>query len=47
MAKVVAIAGLGDGAPPVTLIAWSVVIGTTIGIFAGTLLLNPKRKRGA
>jgi len=50
MAKVVAISGLGDDAPlpPVShtmLAAWVFVFGTTVGIFVGTLMLNPSRKR--
>jgi hypothetical protein len=51
MAKVVAVAGLGDEAPSAapsggTMLAWGIVFGTTIGIFIGTLMLNPSKKRG-
>jgi len=50
MAKVVAISGLGDDALPAApsntmLTAWLFVFGTTVGIFVGTLMLNPSRKR--
>ncbi len=49
MAKVVAISGLGDElpAPPSgrTMMVWGLILGTTIGIFVGTLMLNPSRKR--
>jgi len=42
---VVAIAGTpSDQAAPVTLL-WIAVIGTTVGIFVGTLTLKPKRGR--
>ncbi len=51
MAKVVAISGLGDDAPPAPsktmLAAWLFVFGTTVGIFVGTLMLNPSRKKRA
>ncbi len=29
------------------MLMWGIVIGTTIGIFVGTLLMNPSRKRRA
>lgn len=29
------------------MLMWGLVFGTTIGIFVGTLLLNPTRKRKA
>lgn len=49
MSKVVAIAGLGDEATPApsgrTMLAWSIVVGLTVGIFVGTLALNPSKKR--
>lgn len=50
MSKVVAISGLGDDAPPAPpspamLTAWLFVFGTTVGIFVGTLMLNPSRKK--
>jgi hypothetical protein len=49
MAKVVAISGLGDEAPAppsnTMLAAWVFVFGTTVGIFVGTLMLNPSRKK--
>ncbi len=49
MAKLVAISGFGDDAPPppskAMLTAWIFVFGTTVGIFVGTLMLNPSRKR--
>lgn len=52
MSRVVALAGPGDGsgaAPttpsPQTMLLWGVVLGTTVGIFIGTLMLNPSRKR--
>ncbi len=28
------------------MLAWGIVFGTTVGIFIGTLLLNPSRKKG-
>ncbi len=43
MAKVVAISGVGDvpvGAPMV----WTVIIGTALGIFVGTLLIKPPKQ---
>jgi hypothetical protein len=49
LSKVVAIAGLGEEAPRPpsnAMLAWVVVTGVTVGIFVGTLLLNPSRKRG-
>ncbi len=49
MAKVVAVSGLGDDAPSppskTMLTAWLLVFGTTVGIFVGTLMLNPSKKR--
>jgi hypothetical protein len=27
------------------MLMWGLVLGTTVGIFVGTLLLNPNRKR--
>ncbi len=49
MAKVIAISGIGDDAPSPPsrpmLAAWLFVFGTTVGIFVGTLALNPSRKR--
>lgn len=51
MSKVVAIAGIGDDAAPApsgrTMLAWGIVFGLTVGIFVGTLMLNPSKKRGA
>lgn len=52
MSRVVALAGLGEEQPRVsptgaTMLMWGLVFGTTIGIFVGTLLLNPSRKRKA
>ncbi len=52
MAHVVAVAGLGDETTPAapsprTMMLWGIVLGTTIGIFVGTLLLNPGRKKKA
>lgn len=29
------------------MLMWGLVLGTTIGIFVGTLMLNPTRKRKA
>lgn len=48
MAKIVAIAGLGDetSASGKMLAAWTFVLGSVVGIFVGTLLIKPKRKRG-
>lgn len=48
MAKVVAIAGLGNETPSSgkMLAAWGLVLGAAVGIFVGTLLVKPKRKRG-
>lgn len=50
MSRVVALAGIGDAAPapapaPRTMLLWGLVLGTTVGIFVGTLMLNPSRKR--
>jgi hypothetical protein len=53
MAKIVALAGgtLGDEAsspaPPSgrTMLVWGAIFGITIGIFVGTLTLNPGRKK--
>lgn len=50
MSRVVAIAGIGDDAAapalsPRTMLAWGLVLGATVGIFVGTLLLKPSRKR--
>ena len=49
MSKVVAIAGLGDEATAApsghTMLAWGIVVGLTVGIFIGTLALNPSKKR--
>jgi len=52
MGKVVALAGLGDEvttpAPsPRAMLAWGLVLGATLGIFVGTLMLNPSRKKKA
>ena len=51
MSRVVAVAGIGDDAPAqpsgATMLMWGLVLGTTIGIFVGTLMLNPTRKRKA
>lgn len=45
MAKVVAVSGIGDdGGPAVAPMLWTVVIGTAIGIFVGTLLIRPPQK---
>lgn len=50
MSRVVALAGLGDGAAPApsatprTLLLWGVVAGVTVGIFVGTLMLNPSKR---
>ena len=50
MSKIVAIAGTGDDAAPApsgrVMMLWGIVLGTTIGIFVGTLLINPPRKKG-
>lgn len=50
MSRVVALAGIGDAAPapapsPRTMLLWGIVLGATVGIFVGTLMLNPSRKR--
>lgn len=50
MKGVVAIAGLGNEAqspatPERTMLLWGLVVGTTVGIFVGTLLIKPPRKR--
>lgn len=49
MSKVVAISGVGDDAPTLPsntmLVAWLFVFGTTVGIFVGTLMLNPSKNR--
>ena len=52
MSRVVALAGVGEDAPATphsgaTMLMWGLVIGTTVGIFVGTLMLNPSRKRRA
>lgn len=48
MAKIVAIAGLGEEQPQVpgkTMLAWGVVLGAAIGIFVGTLAIRPNKRR--
>lgn len=50
MSRVVALAGIGDDAAPTTLaprtmLLWGLVVGTTVGIFIGTLMLNPSKKK--
>ncbi len=49
MSKVVAIAGLGEAPPAAPLsgamIGWLFVSSAAVGIFVGTLLLDPKKKR--
>jgi hypothetical protein len=50
LSKLVALAGIGDEAAPAplaprTMLIWGLILGTTVGIFVGTLLLNPSRKR--
>lgn len=50
MSRVVALAGTDAPASPpapTMMLAWGVVIGTTLGIFIGTLMLSPARKRRA
>jgi len=48
MSKVVAIAGLGD-APPASplsgaMLGWLFVSSAAVGIFLGTLFINPKKR---
>jgi len=48
VSKIVAIAGLGDESTAPsghTMLAWGIVVGLTVGIFIGTLALNPSKKR--
>lgn len=50
MSRVVALAGLGENTAPAqssprTMLLWGIVMGTTVGIFIGTLMLNPSRKK--
>lgn len=50
MSRVVAVSGLGDESVTLTqsprpFLLWGIVIGTTVGIFVGTLMLKPKRRR--
>ena len=49
MSNLVAIAGLGDDAPAQpsgrTMLVWGLIVGTTVGIFVGTLMLNPNPRR--
>lgn len=49
MSKVVAISGVDDvpAAPvsPRMMMLWGVVLGTAVGIFFGTTMLNPSRKK--
>lgn len=50
MSRVVALAGLDDAPKQpggAVMLMWGLVIGTTVGIFVGTLMLNPTRKRKA
>lgn len=46
MSRVVAISGVDDPQPaPRTMMLWGIVFGATVGIFVGTLLINPSRKK--
>ena len=49
MSRVVALAGVDDAPQPAgkTMLIWGLILGTTVGIFVGTLMLNPSRKRRA
>ena len=43
MGKVVAISGVGDAPSPGAAMAWTVIIGTVVGIFVGTLMIRPPK----
>lgn len=47
MSKIVAISGVDDASQPSprTMMFWGIVLGATVGIFVGTLMINPSRKK--